>query len=136
MMKPAPSLLSFMFFVVMITGCGPKAPYDLVLLEGTATYAGQPIPKSFRLTFQSLDGKRPSTATVKSDDGAFVAVHTLQQDGVPKGKCKVNVLWGGDIGTVPPPEFGPMLQKYGFGSEGLELEFSKNDRKYKLDFPE
>ena len=128
--------LTLIIFVAFIIGCGPKAPYDLVILEGVATYAGKPIPNGFRLTFLSIDGKRPSSAVIKQDNGKFVSVHTLQQDGVPKGKCKVNVLWGGDIGTSPPKEYEPMLQKYGFGTEGLEFEFTKNNRKFKLDFPE
>ena len=128
--------LLFSFVMLLTIGCGPKAPYDLVLVEGVATYAGKPIPKRFRLSFQSADGKRPSSAAIKQDDGKFVAMHTLQQDGVPKGKCQVTVVWGGDIGTSPPKEYEPMLKKYGFGTEGLELEFTKNDRKFKLDFPE
>ena len=135
-MRTIPVLFCVSLVVVLIVGCGPKAPYDLVILEGVATYADKPIPKDFRLTFQSLDGKRPSTAVIKQDDGKFAAIHTLSQDGVPKGKCKVNVLWGGDIGTSPPKEFEPMLKKYGYGTEGQELEFTKNDKKYKLDFPE
>lgn len=134
-MKTIPCLF-FVIIMTMIIGCGPKAPYDLVIVEGVATYAGKPISKDFRLTFLSVDGKRPSSATIKSDDGKFAAVHTLSQDGVPKGKCKVNVLWGGEMGTSPPGEYGPMLKKYGYGTEGLEFEFTKNDRKYKLDFPE
>ena len=117
-------------------GCGPKAPYDLVLLEGVATYAGKPISKDFRLEFSSLDGKRPSTAFIKADDGKFVAIHTVNQDGVPSGQCRVNIMWGGDIGTTPPKEYEPMLKKYGFGTAGLKLEFTKHDKKYKLDFPE
>ena len=134
-MKHILSIL-FVFFAVMIFGCGPKAPYDLVLIEGVATYAGKPIAKEFRLEFRSLDGKRPSTAFIKKDDGKFVAAHTLHQDGVPPGKCQVNIMWGGDIGTSPPPEYAPMLQKYGFGTEGLQVEFTKHDKKFKLDFPE
>ena len=126
----------FVFFIATIIGCGPKAPYDLVLLEGVVTYAGKPVTKDFRLEFLSADGKRPSSAFIKQDDGKFVAVHTVSQDGVPIGKCKVTIMWGGDIGTSPPAEYEPMLKKYGFGTEGLTLEFTKNDRKYKLDFPE
>lgn len=133
-MKHIPSFL-FLFFALTMIGCAPKAPYDIVILEGVATYSGRIIPPKFRLEFRSLDGKRPSTAVVK-DDGKFVAAHTVSQDGVPTGQCQVNIMWGGDIGTSPPQEFEPMLQKYGFGTEGLKLEFTKNDRKYKLDFPE
>ena len=129
-----PSFVLVLLLVVSV-GCGPKAPYDLVRVEGVVTYAGKPLPKNFRLTFLSADGKRPSAATTQ-DDGKFIAYHTLQEDGVPKGKCQVTVVWGGDIGTTPPEEFAPMLEKYGFGTEGLTLEFTKHDKKYKLNFPE
>ena len=125
-----------MLSMVLMMGCGPKAAYDLVIVEGVATYAGKPIPKDFRLSFQPLDGKRLSTAVFKQDDGKFAAVHTLSLDGVPPGKCKVNVLWGGAIGTSPPQEYEPMLKKYGYGTEGHEFEFTKNNKKCKLDFPE
>jgi hypothetical protein len=126
----------FMSLVALCLGCGPKAPYDLVLLEGNATYAGKPIPKDFRLSFQPLDGKRSSSATIKTDDGKFATVHTLSQDGVPKGKCQVTVVWGGDMGTSAPPGYEAMLAKYGFGTAGHEFEFTKNNKKFKLDFPE
>ena len=75
-------------------------------------------------------------AFIKEDDEKFVAVHTVNQDGVPAGQCQVNVMWAGDIGTTPPKEYEPMLQKYGFGTAGLIQVFTKNNKNGKLDFPE
>jgi len=123
-----------MFFMVTLLGCGPKAPYDVVRLEGVATYAGQPIAPGFRLEFRPLDGKRVSTAMTK-DGGSFVAAHTAHQDGISVGNHQVTIQWD-PLGPPVAPEYAPMLEKYGYGTEGLKIEITKPDKKYKLDFPE
>ena len=125
------SLLAIVFTAI---GCAPKAPYGIVEIAGVATFDGKPLPKDCKIDFIPDDGKRPSSAIIRADDGKFVAVHTVNQDGVPVGKCKVTVSWAGDIGTSPPAEFGPLFQKFGFGKEGMSVEISKADKNFKLDF--
>ncbi len=120
-----------------VVGCGGnKAPYGVVPVAGVVTYKGAPLPQNFKIDFLPEDGKRGSGAILRGNDGAFTAVHTVSQDGVPTGKCKVTVAWAGPIGTSPPEEFAPLLQKYGFGKEGLPMEITKKDLKMKIDFPE
>lgn len=120
---------------VLIIGCGKKAPYDVVPIEGTASYKGQPLPPNFRIDFQPEDGKRGSSASI-TEGGKFIAQHTLEQDGVPTGTCGAVVSWEGPMGTSPPQEYQPMIKKYGYGTPGLEVEITKKDKKFKLDFPE
>ena len=126
--------VSLLLLAFATIGCGPKAPYGIVEIAGVATFDGKPLPKNIKIDFIPEDGKRSSSAITRADDGKFVAVHTVNQDGVPTGKCKVTVAWAGDIGTSPPAEFAPMFKKYGFGKEGMPIEITKADKKFQLDF--
>jgi hypothetical protein len=121
--------------MIELIGCQPKAPYDIIPLEGIATWQGKPIPKDFLIQFAPQDGKRQSSAYIQSDDGSFKVVHTASLDGVPVGKCKVTVSWAGPMESSPPKEFQPLLKQYGFETQGLELELTKPDKKFQLDFP-
>jgi hypothetical protein len=121
-------------FVVCLTlitfvGCGARAPYGTAELEGTASYKGKPL-ENVILTF-SVEGKRESSAVVMSG-GKFRAVHTPTIDGVPVGSCKVRV--GLDGQSTVPNEWKELFQKYGTDSQGLEIEVSKSDKNYSLNF--
>ena len=117
-----------------IIGCGPKAPYSIVPIEGVVTWDGKPIPKEFTLKFRPENGKMESTGFIK-DGGKFTTIHTVDIDGVPTGNCTVHVIWSGGDGTSPPEEYMPLVSKYGFASDGFPVEITKKDKKMKLDFP-
>jgi len=122
-----------LLFLCMI-GCGPKAPYSVVPIEGVVTWEGKPLPKEFTLSFRPENGMAESTGFIK-DGGKFTTIHTVDIDGVPTGKCTVRVKWSGGFGTTPPEEYNSLLSKYGFTSEGIPVEITKKDKNLKLDFP-
>ncbi len=121
--------------VVAVSGCGPKAPYELVPISGVATYQGQPLPTGFRVEFEPTDGSRPSFGNIQ-DGGKFEVIHTASQKGVKAGMCKVKVYWNGNPETDPvPEEFAEMLSKYGMsGTDVKEVEIKKKDNNFKVDF--
>ncbi|MBQ7110044.1 MAG: hypothetical protein IJO06_02385 [Thermoguttaceae bacterium] len=120
--------------VVAVSGCGPKAPYELVPISGVATYQGKPIPTGFRVEFEPTDGSRPSFGNIQ-EGGKFEVVHTASQKGVKAGPCKVKIYWNGNPETDPvPEEFAEMMSKYGMtGSDVKEVEIKKKDNNFKLD---
>jgi len=124
----------FALLSITIFGCTPKAPYDVVPIEGTATYDGKPIPQDFAIKFSPSNGMNESTGLIQ-EGGKFKAVHTVDIIGVPTGSCTVKVIWNGGIETKPPAEYQPLLKKYGFQSEGLPIEITKKDLNLKIDFP-
>jgi hypothetical protein len=133
-MKRYFSILLFAFVAITIFGCGTKAPYGVVRVEGVVTWEGKQLPQDFILKFKPTDDKGESSGIIKTG-GKFTAVHTPEIDGVPIGKCSVFVLWGGGLYSNPPAEYEPLLKKYGFGTEGLPLEIVKKDFNLKIDFP-
>ena len=120
--------------VVAVSGCGPKAPYELVPISGVATYQGKPIPTGFRVEFEPSDGSRPSFGQIQ-DGGKFEVVHTASQKGVKAGACKVKIYWNGNPETDPvPEEYAEMIAKYGpSGTDVSEIEIKKKDNNFKLD---
>ena len=121
--------------VVAVSGCGPKAPYDMVPISGVATYQGAPLPTGFRVVFEPTDGSRSSFGNIQ-EGGKFEAVHTASIKGVKAGTCKVKVFWNGNPETDPvPEEFAELMSKYGMtGTDVKEVEITKKDNKYKVDF--
>jgi len=120
--------------LMCVVGCGVKAPYPVVPIEGTVTWDGKPVPKQFVLKFRPENGMTESTGFIK-DDGKFTTIHTVDIDGVPTGNCTVRIQWNGGDGTSPPDEYKPLVGKYGFQSGGLPIEIKKKDKNMKLDFP-
>lgn len=118
--------------ILMLTGCGAKTPYPIVPLEGTASYKGKPLERVI-LTFGSGD-KRESSAVVLTG-GKFKAIHTPQLDGVPTGKCIVRVgMDSAAIGAAAPEEYKELFEKYGMNSKGLEIDVTKADKNFNLNF--
>jgi hypothetical protein len=134
-MRKICTLLSILLCFWIFSGCSPKAPYDVVPIEGIVTWNGKPLPKEFGLKFRPENGANESTGFIK-DNGKFVTFHTIEISGVPTGHCTVRIAWNGGDGTTPPPEYQPLLKKFGFQSEGLPLEIKKKDKSLKLDFPD
>lgn len=87
--------------LLLITGCGPSAPYSIIPVMGTVTYDdGTPIPASrVVISFESesppVDAKtypRPGRAEVQPD-GAFTSVTTWKAgDGAIIGPHKVVII--------------------------------------------
>jgi hypothetical protein len=136
-MKKLYTIFLIVLFTVTIFGCSPKAPYDVVRIEGVVTYDGKPLPPDFLLRFRPENGRNESTGFIK-ENGKFTTIHTVDIDGVPTGKCTVRVQWNGSDAPIPippPAEFQPLIKQYGFQSEGLPIEITKKDLNLKIDFP-
>lgn len=114
---------------LQLVGCRPSAPYTMAQLEGTVTYQGKPL-ENVTLEF-SVGDNRPSSAMAKAG-GKFKAIHTPSIDGVPVGKCIVRVSWSGMDDA--PADLKELFEKYGYGSPGKEIEITKTDKNYQLDF--
>ncbi|MBP3557394.1 MAG: hypothetical protein J6K20_06785 [Thermoguttaceae bacterium] len=121
--------------VVAVSGCGPKAPYELVPISGVATYQGKPIPTGFRVEFIPADGSRSSFGNIQ-EGGKFEAVHTPSQKGVKSGTCQVKIYWNDNPEINPvPEEYAEMIAKYGHtGTDVKEIEIKKKDKNFKIDF--
>ncbi|MDR1384931.1 MAG: hypothetical protein LBJ67_13945 [Planctomycetaceae bacterium] len=125
-------LLSLTF---VVSGCGPKQPYPIVPVEGTASWQGKTLPKNFIIVFQPEDGSPESKGYLKRDDGSFQMLHTPQFDGVRTGASKVYVLWGLQ-GTEPvPKEYKDLIAKYSTPQTGIQVQVTKKDLNMKIDFP-
>ncbi|MBQ2788165.1 MAG: hypothetical protein IJE97_00910 [Thermoguttaceae bacterium] len=141
-MKNSAFLLVFsvLFFALATVGCGNKyGGYVIVEISGTVAANGKPLPEGFVLTFQPEQGR--SSEAVVGPGGAYRAVYSASKAGVQKGPCKAKVSWSpaalGPGGLTPPPvpeEFAPLLEKYGFASEGLPLEIKKKSKEFNIDF--
>lgn len=134
MKQHIPLVTPFVVACLFLLGCGQKTPYSIVPIEGTVSYQGKPLPRSFVLEFRSDPQYRPSQGWI-GDNGKFKAVHTPSITGCPVGPCTVHVRWGGSEGTKPPEGFDEMLENYGFESPGLPMEIKKKDLNFKIDFP-
>lgn len=130
-------ILSFLSCCVAVAfcGCGPKAPYELVPIEGVATYQGTPLPVGFIIQFEPTDGSRPSSGIIR-EGGTFEAVHTASQKGVKQGPCKIRVYWNEPPELKPvPEEFAEMVARFGMsGPDAPEVEIKKKDKKFEVKF--
>ena len=133
-------MFSFRFFplffslvpLLFLTGCSPKANYAIVTIEGTASFNnGTPLPDSCTLEFNVGD-YRSSLGKI-GPGGTFKTMHTPEINGVPVGTAKVRILWNAE--GDPPQEYATLLEKYGYISEGLEVEITKSDKNFKIEFP-
>jgi hypothetical protein len=115
--------------LLFINGCGTNVPYKTVELEGTVSCQGKPL-ENVILTF-SVEDKRPSSAVVLAG-GKFKAVHSPSVIGVPIGPCVVRIGWDGQ--NDPPAEMKGLFEKYGSESKGLEIEITKPNKNYLLNF--
>jgi hypothetical protein len=121
--------LTFFVTFLLISGCKQSVPYEMAELEGTASYKGKPL-ENVVLTFTSGD-KRPSSAVV-SAGGKFKAISSSSVNGVPVGKCVVRIGW--DSPDAPPAQWKELFDKYGTESNGLEIDVTKSNKNYSLNF--
>ena len=126
-------LLSATLFVV---GC-QKGPYQVVKLEGTIKYDGQPL-ENVEIVFTPEEG-RPSSAIVTTD-GHFKAKYSPGIMGVQSGNLRVSVipLVNNEPGKPPVPLSGvhkEVKEKYGYGQPGFPIEVTKASSKFVIDLP-
>jgi len=97
-------------------------------------YKGQPL-EGVVLTFAS--GNRRESSAVVISGGKFKAIHSPQFDGVPTGKCIVRVGLDAVSPNAPvviPEPYKGLIEKYGMDSKGLEINVTKADKNFKLNF--
>lgn len=117
--------------ILSLSGCGKSSPYEVVKLEGSVKWEGKPLSKEFSLEFAPTGG-RQSSGIIVDDNGRFKAIYSASQDGVQKGKSRVRVLHG--FGSDVPQEYQTLVEKYGYGTEGLEIDVQKTDMNFAIDF--
>ena len=117
--------------LLLLNGCGPKADYAIVPIEGVATYKGSPLPDTMSLDFVVAD-HRGSMAKIGAG-GAFQTIHTPEIKGVPVGTARVRVYW--DAQGDPPNEYKELFAKYGYASDGFNVEITKPDKNLQVEFP-
>ena len=126
------SLLLVLLLSLTFVGCGPRAPYPVVPLEGTITFRGTPL-ENVTLQFNVGDF-RPSGAFVAvGGEGKFQAVHTRDQLGVPVGEVTMFVFWAPGDAVPQPPEYAELFARYGAGSEGYVFELTRANRNFVID---
>ncbi len=130
-------ILSFLSCCVAVAfcGCGGKAPYKLVPIEGVATYQGTPLPVGFIIQFEPTDGSRPSSGIIR-EGGKFKAAHTASQMGVKQGPCVVRVYWNEPPELKPvPEEYEDLIARCGMtGEDAPQIEIKKKDTNFEVKF--
>jgi hypothetical protein len=119
-----------MTMLFIISGCDSKVPYDLVPIEGIATYQGKPLPEEFIIVFQPSDGSRSSEGIVKKG-GKFQLIHTPQMVGAKVG---TNTVFVRPIRVVPEG-YKEFVNQYGLGATGFPVNIDRKNSAFKLDFP-
>jgi hypothetical protein len=118
--------------ILFTCGCGgPNLPYKVVLLAGTVTYQGNPVP-GLPIFFMPEAG-RPSNA-FSDKDGKFSFVYTLEADGVQAGKGTFFVELSPTDGTKYNNRtvLDEIAKKYPKNNELLKVEITKKETKYEL----
>lgn len=130
------ALIAVGAMISMLTGCGPSNPYTVVVVSGTLTLDGKPVP-GVRMTFTPDEG-RPSIATTDAN-GKFKPWYRGQQDGIQTGKIKVTIEQAdsGDLmekSARPSPALQTLLNRYGHGGkENLEIQVDGPNEDLKIE---
>lgn len=117
-------------------GCGKEGPYEIVKLEGTVTYKGEPL-EGVIVHFRPTEG-RESRATT-TEGGKFVMRYTYDVYGVQKGPGKVFLSIPTVSGTLTQAEekrsplLAEALRKYSANGTVKAVEFNESNRDYHLD---
>src|SRR5687768_13664145 len=90
-------------FSLTFASCGPSEPaaeiIESVQAGGVVTYKGKPL-ENYRVTFYSVDGKRPASG-LSDANGKFTLGVNGPDDGAPPGKHKVAFVY-----EAPSPYVG------------------------------
>jgi hypothetical protein len=101
--------LATALLVVTALGCGQSSDLDKVIVRGTVTLDGQPIPNG-ELRFVPINGTRGSISGGPIKDGSYVA---QGRGGVPIGEHRVEIKAfrpAMKAGQPTEPEGGPAEQ--------------------------
>jgi len=117
--------------LLLILGCGPKLPYDVVPFSGTVTYQGDPVP-GLPIYFAPETGRPSNGLTDK--DGKFTMIYTVKVDGVQTGKGTFYTILGPGAGDQYNNQelLGKIAQKYGEKNELLQFEITKKETNFEL----
>ena len=84
--------------LMSISGCGgPDLPYEVVPLEGTVTYQGEPL-EGVTVHFRPTEGRESSA--ISEEGGKFVMRYTHDVDGVQKGTGKFYLTMPEQMGSL------------------------------------
>ena len=116
-------------------GCGSKLPYEVVKLEGTVTYKGEPL-ENVIVHFRPAEGRESNATT--TGGGRFAMRYTHDVDGVQKGPGKFflsmeeasGTIAGG--GTKTSPALAEALRKYTAENTTMAVEITESSRDYQL----
>ncbi|UUO04398.1 hypothetical protein M4951_13440 [Blastopirellula sp. J2-11] len=117
-------------------GCSPKSPYEIVELEGTLTYKGEPL-EGVIVHFRPSTG-RESMATTTAG-GKFVMLYTYDLDGVQTGPgeffLSLPMSGGGVVGgkAKKNPAIAEAIRKYSMNGTPVAVQITESSRDYKLE---
>ena len=121
-----------MLLIGATVGCN-KDPYDIVELEGVATFDGKPL-HNVNLIFRPKDDSgKTSTALVTDPGGKFVVAYSANRKGVKAGDIEicVGVI---DMSGFEANEAGKAaIEQYGYQAPRLSINLTKSDKNYILD---
>ena len=122
--------------LMSISGCGgPDLPYEVVPLEGTVTYQGEPL-EGVTVHFRPTEG-RESTA-ISEEGGKFVMRYTHGVDGVQKGTGKFFLTMPEQMGGLASSQgsssaaLAEAVKKYSSENTTLETEITEPNKNYEL----
>jgi hypothetical protein len=124
------------FLLLFAVGCGQELPYEVVKLEGTLTYKGDPL-EGVVLHFRPTTG-RESTATTTAG-GKFVMRYTYDVNGVQKGPGEFFLslpMSGGGIANAKAQTSSLVteaVRKYSPQGTSKAVEITEASRNYKLE---
>lgn len=126
----------FVYLLMSLSGCGgPDLPYEVVPLEGTVTYQGEPL-EGVTIHFLPAEG-RESSAT-SGEGGKFVMRYTHDVNGVQKGTGKFYLTMPEQMGTLANTQdsqsaaLAEIVNKYSRERTTLETEITEPDKNYEL----
>lgn len=117
--------------LLLVLGCGPKLPYEVVPFSGTVTYQGKPVP-GLPVFFFPEQG-RPSNG-FSDENGKFSMIYTARVDGVQTGKGHFYIELSLNDGSKYNNRelLETLAKKYPKGNELLQFEFKKAEKKFEL----
>ncbi|MEX1041500.1 MAG: hypothetical protein WDZ51_12760 [Pirellulaceae bacterium] len=124
------------FLLLFAVGCGQELPYEVVNLEGTVTYKGDPL-EGVIVHFRPTTG-RESMATT-TEGGKFAMRYTYDVDGVQKGPgeffLSLPMSGGGITGgkTKMSPLITEAVRKYSTKGTPIAAEINESSSDYQLE---
>jgi len=114
-------------------GCGP-AKYDVVPIEGTLTYEGEPVPLMI-VAFKPAGGRASEATTDES--GKFKPQYSIDQFGIVPGPQEITAYWVSptDDGSTPPTELQKKVIKYFKDNPPIQMTIEKPNKSLEIKLP-